>query len=66
MDVISLANELIECVAELPYVKDIDLKTEVFILKARITFKENYFLQIYYNSQTKTRCFALIKNEVRV
>ena len=66
MDINEFVKEIIESLSNIPYVKDIEIRTEIFVVKGRILFEKDFFLQIYYNSQTGTQCFALIKGNCRI
>ena len=66
MDVTQFLQQLLEALSSLPFVREVDLKTEVFILKGRVFLENNCFLQVYFNARTGTIAFALIKGEKRL
>jgi len=66
MDVNQFLQQLLEELSQLPFVKNLDLNTEVFVVKGRIFLENNFFLQVYFNARTETIAFALIKEEKRV
>lgn len=65
MDVNQFLQQLLEELSHLPFVKNLDLNTEVFVIKGRVFLENNFFLQVYFNDRTKTTAFALIKEEKR-
>ena len=67
MDVNSFMSELLQCLSHLDFVDKVDLSLEIITIKSRALLKRNsYFLEIYYNEQTGTTAFALIKNDKRI
>ncbi len=65
MDVNWFLRQLLEQLSRLPFVKNLDLNTEVFVVKGRVFLDHNFFLQVYFNGRTETTAFALIKEEKR-
>jgi hypothetical protein len=65
MDVNLFLQQLLEELSNLTFVKNLDLNTEVFVVKGRVFMENNFFLQVYFNERTKTTAFALIKEEKR-
>ena len=65
MDVNIFLQQLLEELSHLPFVRSLDLNTEVFVIKGRVFLEDNFFLQVYFNDRTKTTAFALIKDEKR-
>lgn len=65
MDVNQFLQQLLEELSQLSFVKNLGLNTEVFVIKGRVFLENNFFLQVYFNAQTKTTAFALIKEEKR-
>ena len=65
MDVNQFLQQLLEELSQLPFVKNLDLNTEVFVIKGRVFLENNFFLQVYFNARTETTAFALIKEEKR-
>ncbi len=65
MDVNRFLQQLLEELSHLPFVKNLDLNTEVFVIKGRVLLENNFFLQVYFNARTKTTAFALIIEEKR-
>ncbi len=67
MDINSFVNELLHELTHLGFVDRVDFHLEIITIKGRIYLKrEPYFLEVYYNSQTGTRAFALIAGGKRV
>ncbi len=67
MDINSFLSELLHELSHLDFVDRVDFHLEIITIKGRVFLKkEPYFLEIYYNEQTKTTAFALIENEKRV
>ncbi len=65
MDVNQFLQQLLEELSQLSFVKNLDLNTEVFVIKGRVFLENNFFLQVYFNAQTETTAFALIKEDKR-
>lgn len=65
MDVTWFLRRLLEALSRFSFVKNVDLVTEVFVVKGRVFLDKNYFLQVYFNVRTETTAFALIKEEKR-
>ncbi len=65
MDVDRFLHQLLEELSRLHFVKNVDLNTEVFVIKGRVLLKNNFFLQVYFNASTETTAFALIEEEKR-
>ncbi|HLP46608.1 MAG TPA: hypothetical protein VK469_11700 [Candidatus Kapabacteria bacterium] len=66
MDVNWFLRQLLEQLSRLPFVKNLDLKTEVIVVKGRVFLDQNFFLQVYFNERTETTAFALVKEEKRM
>src|SRR3989304_7999401 len=67
MDITSFMSELLQCLSHLDFVDKVDLSLEIITIKGRALLNRNsYFLEIYYNEQTGTIAFALIKNDKRI
>lgn len=65
MDVDRFLHQLLEELSRLHFVKNVDLNTEVFVIKGRVLLENNFFLQVYFNASTETTAFALIEEEKR-
>ncbi|MGD2091089.1 MAG: hypothetical protein PVH61_33245 [Candidatus Aminicenantes bacterium] len=65
MDVNQFLQQLLKELSQLPFVKNLDLNTEVFVIKGRVFLENNFFLQVYFNARTETTAFALIKEDKR-
>ena len=66
MDVRQFLLSLLNALSSLDFVKNVDIKTEVFILKGRANLEGNRYLQVYFNELTGTTAFALIEKEKRI
>ena len=66
MDVRQFLLSLLNTLSRLDFVKNVDFKTEVFILKGRVTLEGKRYLQVYFNELTGTTAFALIEREKRI
>lgn len=66
MDVGRFLLSLLEGLSKLDFVANVDIHTEVFILKGRASLDKNRFLQIYFNGLTGTTAFALVEKEKRI
>ena len=66
MDVSQFLHQLLEELSKLTFVKNVEFHTEVFILKGKVFLNFGQFLQIYFNSQTGTIAFSLIKEDSRI
>ena len=65
MDVDRFLSQLLEELSHLHFVKNVDLNTEVFVIKGRVLLENNFFLQVYFNARTQTTAFALIEEGKR-
>lgn len=66
MDVAAFLSTLLHALADLPFVRSVDLRTEAFVVKGRVFLEKDRFLQVYFNEQTGTTAFALIEDEQRL
>lgn len=66
MDVSQFLLSLLHSLSKLDFVKNVDLRTEAFLLKGRVTLEKDRFLQIYFNEETGTTAFALIEENKRI
>ena len=66
MDVTQFLLSLLNALSSLDFIKNVDFKTEVFILKGRAILENNRYLHVYFNELTGTTAFALIEKEKRI
>ncbi len=66
MDLNSFLSEVFSASANLDFVKNIDVNTEIFLTKGKINLLDGSFLKFYYNSKTNVLSFAWIKEEKRI
>ena len=66
MDAATFVSSLLDAAADLPFVEDVDLHTEAFVVKGRVRLAKDRFLQVYFNEQTATTTFALIEEDARI
>jgi len=52
MDVNQFLQQLLEELSQLPFVKTLNLNTEVFVIKGRVFLENNFFLQVYFKTRT--------------
>jgi hypothetical protein len=65
MELRAFLTELLANLAPLDFVASLDLRTEVFTVKGRVFFKEQGFLEVYFNEQAQTLAVAWIEGEKR-
>lgn len=66
MDVEPFLSSLLDALADRPFVRSVDLETEVIILRGRVLLEQDRFLQVYFNEETGTTAMALIEDEQRI
>ncbi|MBA7534514.1 hypothetical protein ES705_26762 [subsurface metagenome] len=66
MDINQFLLSLLSALSTLEFVKKVDFRTKVFVLKGRVILKKNRFLQVYFNELTGTTAFTLIEQEKRI
>jgi len=61
-----LATEIYESIAKVTFVKGVSLNVEGPILKARILIEKELFISVFFNSETGTVSYTLVKGKRRV
>lgn len=66
MDINRFLIDLLHELSLLDFIEKIDINFEIVILKGRIYCKkESTFVEVYFNEQTGTQAFALVRKEKR-
>ncbi|MBI3798552.1 MAG: hypothetical protein HY268_16515 [Deltaproteobacteria bacterium] len=65
MELKALLAELVSNLALLDFVTSMNLQTEAFTVKGRVSLQEKGFLEVYFNEQTQTLAIAWIEGEKR-
>jgi hypothetical protein len=65
MELKAFLAELVSNLGLLDFVTSIDIRTEAFTLKGRAYFRDNGFLEVYFNEQTQTVAVVWIEGERR-
>jgi len=66
MDVRAFAEELLDALAGVPEVERVALQAEGPVVSGRAYLRGEMFLSFYYNEETGTVAFALIKGQDRM
>lgn len=65
-DVEELAAEIYESIKELNFISGVSLNIEGPILRARLLMNEDIFIDIYFNSTTKTISYTVVRRGERI
>lgn len=66
MDLDTFVNELLTAAAEAGCFERISLRTEGPVAKGRGYVSDELFVRFYFNEQTGTTAFALIREDIRI
>jgi len=66
MDIKSFIQSFLHALSDIDFIDGVELHSEAFIIKGRVSMKKGRFLQIYLNEKTGTIAFALIEAERRI
>ncbi len=66
MDVVTFVSELLNGLASLETVQDVNSHAEGPTVRGRAQFVGGLFLAFYYNQVTGTQAFALVRDEQRI
>lgn len=65
MQLKAVLAELVAHLTRLDFVVSLDLHTEAFTVKGRVSLQQRGFLEVYFNEQTQTLAVAWIEEERR-